>query len=101
MGFSVQLHVVEDQQLVPGWAKGLIEDLEERERDLLGPWAGAARRLLVSVLLHQGQPRGWVLENEHSPGLSQPRLRLQLQRLAAYVFFGPASHGASPKNFSR
>lgn len=49
MGFSVQLHVVEDQQLVPGWAEGLVEDLEKGERDLLGPWAGA--RLLVSVLL--------------------------------------------------
>lgn len=60
MGFSVQLHVVEDQQLVPGWAEGLIEDLEERERDLLGPWEGEAPRLLVSALLHQGQPRGWV-----------------------------------------
>lgn len=35
MGFSIQLHIVKDQQLVPGRAKGLIENLEEWERDSL------------------------------------------------------------------
>lgn len=34
MGFSVQLHIVKNQQLVPGWAQGLIENLEERKMDL-------------------------------------------------------------------
>lgn len=29
VGFSIQLHIVKDQQLVPGGAKGLIENLEE------------------------------------------------------------------------
>ena len=39
MGFSVQFHVVKNQQLVPGWAQGLIENLEEWKMDLqLQPW---------------------------------------------------------------
>lgn len=42
MSFPIQLHIVEDQQLVPGRAKGLVENLEEWERDLpLQPGANA------------------------------------------------------------
>lgn len=35
VSFPVQLHVVEHQQLVPGWAKGLVENLEKWERLVL------------------------------------------------------------------
>lgn len=54
MGFSIQLHIVKDQQLVPGRAEGLVENLEEWERELLlrvGTKAcrGAAERALVSA----------------------------------------------------
>lgn len=45
MGFSVQLHIVKNQQLVPGWAQGFIENLE-RKMDL------------------QLQPRVGILQND-------------------------------------
>lgn len=57
MGFSIQLHIVKDQQLVPGRAKGLIENLEEWKRDLLlqiraKAFARAAEQVLDSAAWH-------------------------------------------------
>lgn len=67
MSFSIQLHIVKDQQLVPGRAKGLIENLEERERDLLLQiWAkacaGAADRLLDLAAWHHWWAAAFFLD---------------------------------------
>lgn len=80
MGFSIQLHIVKDQQLVPGWAKGLIENLEEWERGLL-------LQIEAKALVQGQQTRHW----SQLPGSTSGLL---------HVYFGPARHGVSPRDHS-
>lgn len=79
MGFSIQLHIVEDQQLVPGRAKGLIENLEERERETL--------LLQIGAKPCEGQQMGHWSQPGSTNGL-------------LHIFFGPVRHGVSPKDSS-